>query len=116
MKSILLPLIFLLLVPTLAFAHAGILNSTPPQNGIVKAPLEKITIKLGGAVEPAFSKAEVFDPNDKKVSEKTQFLKDNRVMESKLKENLAPGVYKVKWKFMSMDGHSLKGEYSFIIE
>ena len=116
MKKILLPLILLLLIPALAFSHAGILNSTPPKNGIVTAPLEKITIKLGASVEPAFSKAEVFDPDDNKVSAKTTFLKDNRVMESELQEDLAPGIYKVKWKFMSMDGHTVKGKYSFTIE
>jgi copper transport protein len=116
MKRILLPLILLLLIPTLAFSHAGILNSTPPQNGIVKTPLEKITIKLGASVEPAFSKAEVFDPDGNKVSAKTTFLKDNRVMESELQEDLAPGIYKVKWKFMSMDGHTVKGKYTFTIE
>jgi methionine-rich copper-binding protein CopC len=116
MKKILLPLILLLLIPALAFSHAGILNSTPPKNGIVTAPLEKITIKLGASVEPAFSKAEVFDPDDNKVSAKTTFLKDNRVMESELKKNLAPGVYTVKWKFLSMDGHTVKGKYSFTIE
>jgi copper transport protein len=105
-----------LLIPTLAFSHAGILNSTPPQNGIVTTPLEKITIKLGASVEPAFSKAEVFDPEGNKVSAKTTFLKDNRVMESELQEDLAPGIYKVKWKFMSMDGHTVKGKYTFTIE
>ena len=116
MKKIFLPLILLLLIPALAFSHAGILNSTPPKNGIVTAPLEKITIKLGASVEPAFSKAEVFDPDDNKVSAKTTFLKDNRVMESELKKNLAPGVYTVKLKFLSMDGHTVKGKYSFMIE
>jgi methionine-rich copper-binding protein CopC len=116
MKRILLLLILLLVIPTLAYSHAGILNSTPPKNGIVTAPLEKISIKLGGAVEPAFSKAEVFDPDDNKISQKTQFLKGNKIMEAELKENLAPGLYTIKWKIMSMDGHSLKGEYTFTIE
>lgn len=116
MKRILLPLILLLMIPALAFSHAGILNSSPPKNGIVVTPLEKITIKLEASVEPAFSQVEVFDPYGNKVSEKTKFHKDNRIMESELKENLAPGVYKVKWNFMSLDGHTLKGEYTFTLE
>ena len=109
-------ILMFLLIPALAAAHVGILNSTPPKNGIVTTPPEKITIKLGASVEPAFSKAEVFDPNDNKVSGKTQFLEDDIVMETELGKNLAPGVYTVKWKVMSLDGHTLSGEYNFTIE
>ncbi len=104
------------LIPALCFAHVGMLNSSPAKNGIVSSPPEKVTIKFGGEVEPAFSRIEVFDQNDKKVSKKTRFLKENIIMEADLKGKLPPGVYTVKWKCMSVDGHSLDGEYTFTIE
>jgi len=106
----------LLLIPALVSAHVGMLNSSPVANGIVSSPPEKVTIKFAGAVEPAFSKIEVFNPANKKISKKIRFLKDNRIMETDLKGNLGPGVYTVKWKCMSVDGHSLSEEYSFTIE
>ena len=106
----------LLLIPALCFAHVGMLNSTPAPNGIVSSPPEKVTMKFGGELEPAFSKIEVFDQNDKKVSKKTRFREENIIMETKLKGKLSPGVYTVKWKCMSVDGHSLSGEYTFTIE
>ena len=77
---------------------------------------EKVTLKFGGPLEPAFSKVEVYDENDRKVSGKTIFLKSNKVMECDLDENLPPGMYTVKIKCMSLDGHSIKEEYTFIIE
>ena len=104
------------LIPALCFAHVGILNSSPAKNGFVSSSPEKVTIKFGGELEPAFSKVEVFDESDKKVSGKTEFLKSNKVMESELDDDLPPGMYTVKVKCMSLDGHIIKEEYSFIIE
>jgi len=109
-------LFVLWLVPALCFAHVGMLNSTPAKNGFVSSAPEKVSIKMAGEVEPAFSKIEVFDENNKKVSKKTRFREDNLIMETKLKGNLPPGVYTVKWKCMSVDGHSLSEEFIFTIE
>ena len=108
--------IVLCLIPALGSAHVGMLNSSPAKNGFVSSSPEKVTIKFGGELEPAFSKVEVFDQNDKKISRKTTFLKSNKVMESELDENLPPGTYTVKIKSMSLDGHTIKEEYTFFIE
>jgi methionine-rich copper-binding protein CopC len=108
--------IVLCLIPALGFAHVGMLNSSPAKNGFVSSSPEKVTIKFGGELEPAFSKVEVFDENDKKVSGKTIFLNSNKVMESELDDNLPLGMYTVKVKCMSLDGHTIKEEYTFIIE
>jgi methionine-rich copper-binding protein CopC len=108
--------IALWLIPALGFAHVGMLNSTPAKNGFVSSSPEKVILKFGGELEPAFSKVEVFDQNDKKVSGKTTFLKGNKVVESELNENLPPGTYTVKCKVMSLDGHTIKEEYTFFIE
>ena len=115
-NKILIFFIALWLIPALCFAHVGMLNSTPAKNGFVSSSPEKVTIKFGGELEPAFSKVEVFDRNDKKVSGKTIFLKSNKVMEAELDENLPPGMYTVKMKCMSKDGHTITEEYTFTIE
>jgi copper transport protein len=108
--------IMLLFIPAIAFSHVGVVESSPPVDGVITTSPEKITVNFGGSIEPAFSKIEVFDPNGDKVSTKCRFLEEDSVIESDLQENLAPGVYKVKWKVMSLDGHTLKGEFNFTIE
>lgn len=115
-KKILAFFIALWLIPAFCYAHVGILNSNPAKNAFVSSAPEKVTIKFGGVLEPAFSKVEVFDQNDKKVSGKTIFLNSNKVMESELDDDLPLGMYTVKVKCMSLDGHIIKDEYSFIIE
>jgi copper transport protein len=105
-----------LLIPAIGYSHVGVVESSPPVDGTVASSPEMITVNFGGSIEPAFSKIEVFDPKGEKVSAKCRFLEEDSVIESDLQENLSPGVYKVKWKVMSLDGHTLKGEYIFTIE
>jgi copper transport protein len=118
MKKNLLLSFFLmfLIIPVIAYSHVAVVESSPPENGTVASSPAKITVNFGGSVEPAFSKIEVFDPNGDKVSVKCRFLEEDSVIESDLQENLAQGVYTVKWKVMSLDGHTLKGEFNFTIE
>lgn len=115
-NGILTLFIALWLIPVLCFAHVGMLNSSPPKNAFVSSAPEKVTVKFGGEIEPTFSNIEVFDQKGKKVSGMTKYLKDNKVMESELDENLPPGTYTVKIKCMSLDGHTIKEEYTFFIE
>ena len=116
-KNILLSFFLMfLLIPAIAYSHVGVVESSPPVDGVITTSPEKITVNFGGSIEPAFSKIEVFDPKDEKVSTKCRFLEEDSVIESDLQENLSPGVYKVKWKVMSLDGHTLKGEFNFTIE
>ncbi len=104
------------LIPAICFAHAGMLNSNPDQNSILASSPTKVTIKLSAQVEPAFSGIEVFNLDAEKISGKTRFRKENRIMEAGLPDDLPPGVYTVKWKCMSLDGHTLSGDYTFTIE
>jgi methionine-rich copper-binding protein CopC len=109
-------LLFIWLIPAICFAHAGMLNSNPDQNSILTSSPAKVTIKMSAQVEPAFSSIEVYNLDDEKISGKTRFRKKNMVMETDLPDNLSPGMYSVKWKCMSLDGHTLSGDYTFTVE
>jgi methionine-rich copper-binding protein CopC len=116
-KSIILTFfIMLLLIPAIGYSHVGVVDCSPLQDSVVTTPPEKVTVNFGGSIEPPFSKIEVFDPNGEKVSSKCRFLEEDSVIETDLQENLVQGVYNVKWKIMSLDGHTLKGQFSFTIE
>jgi methionine-rich copper-binding protein CopC len=104
------------MVPAICFAHAGMLNSNPDRNSILTTAPKKVTIKMSDKVEPAFSHIEVFGVDNKKISGKTRFSQENMIMETDLPGDLPPGLYTVKWKVMSLDGHALSGDYSFTVE
>ncbi len=114
-----IPVVFFLLVfgfSVNADAHIYVLESSPAPDSTVDEPPKNVTITLVGSVEPAFSKIDVFNSDGEKVSGKTTFKEDDTVMETELKENLPPGKYTVKWKFMSLDGHLQKKEFVFYIK
>lgn len=116
MKKIIVSFLFILMVPTLGFSHSPIKEAVPSSGEVLITSPEKVTIKFGKPVEPAFSKIEVFDQDGNKVSGKTTSLEDDTILEAGMKENVTPGEYTVKWKCMSLDGHSKSGNYKFTVK
>ncbi len=106
----------ILIIPVFVYAHIYIIETAPSEGELLKKAPEKVRITFVGSVEPVFSKIEVFDRNGKKISGKTRYLEDNTVIEVDLKGDIPPGIYTVKWKCMSLDGHKQAGEYTFRIE
>ncbi len=116
MRKIIVYCLIMVFMPVFASAHVYILECNPDQDAVLDAPPEKITITFVGSVEPFFSKIEVFDSEDEKVSvKKTAFSEDDTVMEVALIKELDLGEYTVKWTAMSLDGHKVTGDYTFII-
>jgi methionine-rich copper-binding protein CopC len=106
----------LIMFPTAVSAHVHLRQCSPKQGALVTATPGKVSITFSNSVEPLFSRLSVIDSSGKTVSGKTQFLKDNSVMETELGKNLAAGRYTVKWKCVSLDGHKETGSYTFTIK
>lgn len=117
MRRLICLLAFLFVVPVSAYSHVYMLESDPAPDTVLATPPIKVTMTFAGSIEPLFSKIDVFDAQGKKVSKnKVRCLEDDTVMEVDLEENLPPGVYTVRWKCMSMDGHKQSGDYKFTIK
>jgi methionine-rich copper-binding protein CopC len=116
MKPFLAFVALLITFPAAVSAHVHLHECSPKQGAVVTAPPGKVSITFSNSVEPLFSRLSVVDSSGKTVSGKTQFLKDNSVMETELVKNLAPGRYTVKWKCVSLDGHKESGSYTFTIK
>ncbi len=118
MKKILFICSLLLLLPNMAFAHAYLIESSPEEAAELAEPPSRVTLQFLGFLEPVFSKIEVFDNAERKVSEKTQFSdnEDGTRMEAPLKKGLPSGMYTVKWKCISKDGHNQSETYTFTIK
>lgn len=116
MRMLVFVLMLLLMFSVAASAHVYLLECEPAENAVLSEAPSKAIIRFAGSVESAFSKVEVFDASGKKVSKKTRFLDRDMLMEADLEPNLPAGSYTVKWKCMSLDGHSQTSEYTFTIQ
>jgi copper transport protein len=99
-----------LALPTVAFAHAGLLSSTPdPGTELGSAP-GAVTMRFSEPVNERLSAASMTTPDGKNV--------DGQVVDP---EEIAvqltadtPGVYRVSWTTVSLlDGHTLSGSFAF---
>jgi methionine-rich copper-binding protein CopC len=108
-------LAFLLIIPLHANAHVMLMESYPAKNAVLEESPSKVTLTFMGAMEPEFSRVEVFDKDGNKVSKKSKCTLKKRILEAELVEGLTSGEYTVEWFCLGMDGHKSKGSYKFLI-
>lgn len=114
----LLILFLFAIVPSLAFSHAYLLETDPAQDSVLSETPEKVTMKFLGYLEHFFSRIEVYNGNEDRVSDKAALTDsdDGTTMEAPISIKLEPGEYTVKWICVSKDGHKLSGSYRFFIK
>jgi hypothetical protein len=95
-------------------AHAFLKQATPDVGSALAHSPNEIRIQFTEAVEPAFSKIQVFDSSDKEV-DKRDVHRDS--FNHKLLKVSLPaldvGTYKVVWRVVSVDTHVTNGSYTF---
>ena len=116
MKKIIVSFLFMLMLPTLGFSHSPIKEAVPSSGDVLITSPQNVSITFSKPVEPTFSGIEVFRQDGTKVSEEITFSEDNTKIEVGLKETVTSGEYTVKWKGMSLDGHSKSGHYKFMVK
>lgn len=105
----------LLSATAFAFAHAKLQAAEPKADSVLAAAPKTIHLAFNTALEPAFSKIELADPQDVAVIlPKTTVGADNSM--SAEVPPIKPGEYHVKWSTMTRDGHKVKGEYKFSVK
>ena len=115
--SVLLSIALLAAWPGHVAAHAVLERSQPADGALLTTSPTQVQLWFSRAIEPSFSKAQVLDQNGKEVSKGNAAVNAN---EAKLLEvgvpTLPPGVYKVVWRIVALDGHKAKGEFSFTVK
>ena len=98
----------------IAQAHPE-LQSAEPAAGKSSAPPKQIRILFNESVIPQFSGIELKDQFGKAIAvgKATTDPTNKKLMIVPLKDQLAPGDYKVEWHAVSDDTHKVKGSYSF---
>lgn len=105
----LLPLFLCLATP--AFAHARLVSSDPAANAKVKSP-GQIKLHFSESLEPAFSTASLIDAKGTTVPLSKSVGSDTITL---LPLTLKPGAYKVTWRSVGQDTHTLSGSFGFTV-
>jgi len=97
-------------------AHAFLERSDPAVGGKIHSAPAAARIWFTEAIEPAFSRIQVFDGTGKQVDKKDPHSDpSNRSLLHVSLPQLGPGTYKVVWRVVSVDTHRTNGDFTFQI-
>lgn len=105
-----------LVLPAAAFAHAALLRTVPQASGVVNASPTQVALTFSEAVEPRFAIVSVTDaaahqqasgpPRRSPTDPDTLLVPIKHVPE---------GWYLVYWRVISVDGHPVRGAFTFAV-
>jgi len=101
----------------LAHAHAFLDHAEPRVGATVHPPPAEVKLWFTQELEPAFSTATVLDAAGGRVDKADMRVDpaDRSLVRVSL-EPLAPGVYKVVWRAVSVDTHATEGAFVFRVD
>jgi len=101
--------------PGLAVAHATVTSSSPAANETLALPPEEVSITFNEPIEQAFYSIIVTGPDGSRADQgdATMDAKHPERLVASMKTNLPNGIYSMKWKAVSSDGHAISGTIPF---
>jgi copper transport protein len=105
-----------LALPAAAFAHAALLRTAPPAGVTVNAPPPQLVLVYSEAVEPRFAIVSVTDSgaNPQTAGPPHRSPANADELDVPLKR-LRQGWYLVVWRVISVDGHPVRGAFTFAV-
>ncbi len=99
-----------------AGAHAFPERSEPRVGAVLRAAPAQVRIWFDGDLEPAFSALTVTSIAGQRVDRGDAVVdaQDRRLLRVSL-PGLTPGVYRVIWNVLSVDGHRTEGDFTFTV-
>jgi copper transport protein len=103
--------------PALSSAHAYIIKSFPVDNQSLHQSPQNVSIEFNEEIQPSFHYMQVIDQNGKRVDQGNEQIESNnsKILKTTIKPNLPSGIYTIKWKIVSADGHPVDGIIPFQI-
>jgi copper transport protein len=105
-----------LTLPAAAWAHAVLVRTSPQASVVVNRPPPVVLLKYSEAVEPRFAVVSVTDAagNQQRAGAPRRSATDPTTLVVPL-ERLAQGWYLVYWRVISVDGHPVRGAFTFAV-
>ena len=105
-----------LVVPGVASAHAVLLRTSPVANRVVNVPPALVSLAFSEPVEPRFAIISVTDAagRPQTAGPPRRSAADTDALDVPL-EHLAQGWYLVYWRVVSVDGHPVRGAFTFAV-
>jgi methionine-rich copper-binding protein CopC len=99
-----------------AVAHAFLDHALPAVGSQVRGVPASVTLWFTQELEPAFSTIKVLDAQGREVdrADKSVDPRDRTVLRVSLSP-LAPGMYRVVWRVLSVDTHVTEGDFTFTV-
>ncbi|MCE4093136.1 copper resistance CopC family protein [Priestia aryabhattai] len=114
MKKFLFSLILsLLLLPTIASAHTGLVSSTPSKGEVVKEDLNEISTVFKSKIE-TLSTMKLMKDNKEVPFAQIKVIESKMV--GKISAPLENGSYQLEWKIVGEDGHPITGAIPFSVK
>jgi methionine-rich copper-binding protein CopC len=106
----------LAVAPVVVAAHAFLDRAEPRVGSTVKTAPTQVRLWFTGALEPAYSRAQVLDAAGTRVDLGDSAVDPNNrsVLRVSLPA-LAAGKYRVLWRVLAIDGHVTAGDFRFTI-
>ncbi len=105
-----------LAAPAAAWAHAALLSTSPSASGVVNVPPQQVRLTYSEAVEPRFAIVSVTDAAGHNETSgpprRSATNVDTLVVPL---EHLSEGWYLVFWRVISVDGHPVRGAFTFAV-
>ena len=105
-----------LALPVAAWAHAALLRTTPEASRIVNVPPKQVSLHYSEPVEPRFAIVSVTNAAGEKQTtgppRRSPAVADTLLVPLK---QLREGWYLVYWRVISVDGHPVRGAFTFAV-
>lgn len=115
-RAIIAAAVGVLCMPTIAAAHAMLERSSPMVGSTVHAAPAAISLRFGEAIEPALCSMSVTRSDGAAVQLAAPTVTEHgTVLVARVRSAMGPGLYRVRWRVVSVDTHVTQGDFSFRI-